>query len=120
VEVVAYTINSLLTGATSRSSDPSSTPLGDALHARNAQHFIAGGQAALPVDSMGNPWSGSYVFSSGNLELDLVHNFFLECGARGQKIRVYEMTRNKVARQMIGYLLVRGGVHIVAYAKAIE
>ncbi len=35
-------------------------------------------------------------------------------------MRVYEMTDHPVAREMIGYLLVRGGVHIVAYAKALE
>ncbi len=69
---------------------------------------------------MGNPWNGSYVFSSGNLKLDLLHNFFLECGARANKIRVYEMVDNPTARAMVGYLLVRGGVHIVAYAKALE
>ncbi|CAM5184052.1 Mn-containing catalase OS=Ureibacillus acetophenoni OX=614649 GN=SAMN05877842_102316 PE=3 SV=1 [Ureibacillus acetophenoni] len=34
-------------------------------------------------------------------------------------MRVYEMTDNPVARTMIGYLLVRGGTHILAYAKAI-
>ena len=69
---------------------------------------------------MGNPWNGSYVFSSGNLKLDLLHNFFLECGARANKIRVYEMVDDPVAREMVGYLLVRGGTHIVAYAKALE
>ena len=30
------------------------------------------------------------------------------------------MTDNPVAREMIGYLLVRGGTHVLAYAKAIE
>ena len=69
---------------------------------------------------MGNPWTGLNVFSSGNLKLDLLHNFFLECGARAGKSRVYDMTDDPVARAMIGYLLVRGGVHIVAYAKALE
>ena len=69
---------------------------------------------------MGNPWNGTYVFSSGNLKLDLLHNFFLECGARANKIRVYEMVDDPVAREMVGYLLVRGGTHIVAYAKALE
>jgi manganese catalase len=69
---------------------------------------------------MGVPWNGSYVFSSGNLKLDLLHNFFLECGARANKIRVYEMVDDPCARGMVGYLLVRGGVHIVTYAKAIQ
>jgi Mn-containing catalase len=66
------------------------------------------------------PWSGDYVFSSGNLILDLLHNFFLENGARTQKLRVYQMTKNPAARQMLGYLFVRGGVHAMAYAKALE
>ena len=36
------------------------------------------------------------------------------------KIRVYEATQNPVARHMIGYLIVRGGVHQEAYAKALS
>lgn len=120
IEAVSYTINLLLTGSTKRGSDPNATPLANATDMRNSYHFIASGQAALPVDSMGNPWNGSYVFSSGNLKLDLLHNFFLECGARANKIRVYEMVEDRTSRAMLGYLLVRGGVHIVAYAKALE
>lgn len=103
-----------------RGSDPTATPLASAVDARNTYHYIASGQAALPIDSMGTPWNGSYVFSSGNLKLDLLHNFFLECGARANKIRVYEMVDDPTARELVGYLLVRGGVHIVAYAKALE
>ena len=38
----------------------------------------------------------------------------------GNKIRVYEMVKDPTARAMVGYLLVRGGVHIVAYARALE
>ena len=72
------------------------------------------------MDSQGNFWTGANVFSSGNLKLDLLHNFFLECGARANKIRVYEMVDDPTARAMVGFLLVRGGVHIVAYAKALE
>src|ERR687891_1141572 len=120
IELVSHTINMLLTGSTTRGSDPSETPLEVATDARNHYHFIASGQTALPVDSQGNAWNGSYVFSSGNLKLDLLHNFFLECGARANKIRVYEMVDDPVAREMVGYLLVRGGTHIVAYAKALE
>lgn len=120
IETVSYAINLLLTGSTVRGKDPSKTPLADATDARNSYHFIASGQTALPVDSMGKPWSGDNVFSSGNLKLDLLHNFFLECGARANKMRVYEMTNDPAARAAVGYLLVRGGVHIVAYAKALE
>ena len=120
VELVATAINLLLTGASDRSTDPTTAPLRNGLDARNTHHFIASGQTALPVDSMGRPWSGDNVFSSGNLKLDLLHNFFLECGARANKIRVYEMTEEPTVRALTGFLLVRGGVHIVAYARALE
>jgi len=120
IEAVSYTINMLLSGTTKRNPDPEPAPLGEATNWRNSYHFIAGGQTALPIDSMGSPWTGAYVFSSGNLKLDLLHNFFLECAARANKIRVYEMVSDPTPRAMLGYLLVRGGVHIVAYGKALE
>ncbi|MBA3275146.1 MAG: manganese catalase family protein [Chloroflexia bacterium] len=120
IEAVTFTINLLLSGATERGTDPTTAPLGIAQESRNSYHFIASGQTALPVDSMGRPWSGDNVFSSGNLKLDLLHNFFLECGARANKIRVYETTDDPTVRAMVGYLLVRGGVHVVAYARALE
>lgn len=120
IEAVTYAINLLLTGTTKRGFDPEPGPLRKVVDARNTRHFIASGQAALPMDSMGDFWTGQNVFSSGNLRLDLLHNFFLECGARGNKMRVYEMVTDPTAREMVGYLLVRGGVHIVAYARALE
>ncbi|WP_068777247.1 manganese catalase family protein [Paenibacillus sp. FJAT-26967] len=119
VELVSNAINLVATGTTFPG-DPDITPMRDAVDKRNTQQFIATAQTAMPADSMGKPWNGDYVFSSGNLILDLLHNFFLECGARTHKMRVYEMTDHPVAREMIGYLLVRGGVHVVAYAKALE
>ena len=87
---------------------------------RNTQHFIAGGAATLVQDSNGKPWNGDYVFSSGDLIEDLTHNFFLETGARNNKLKVYEMVDHPAARALTGYLLVRGGVHQVAYARALE
>jgi Mn-containing catalase len=81
IELVAATINSMLTGS----------DLSDADQARNTQQFIAGGKAALPQDSMGKPWSGDYVTSTGDLVEDLTHNFFLETGARQNKLKVHEI-----------------------------
>ena len=94
--------------------------LSDVKGARNAHQFLAGGQGALPQDSNGRPWNGDYVFSSGDLIEDLTHNFFLETGARNNKLKVYEMTAHPAARALTGYLLCRGGVHQIAYARAIE
>ena len=119
IELVSATVNSMLTDSM-KHGHPTTTPMADAKDLRNAHHFIVSGQGTLPGNSMGGHWNGDYVFSSGNLKLDLLHNFFLEVGARTQKLRVYEMTDHPVAREMLGYLLVRGGVHALAYAKALE
>jgi Mn-containing catalase len=121
IELVAATINTMLTGATPV--DDGKAPA-DALAALkgvgNPHHFLAGGQGALPQNSQGRPWNGDYVFSSGDLLEDLTHNFFLETGARNNKLKVYEMVTHPAARALTGYLLVRGGVHQVAYARAVE
>jgi Mn-containing catalase len=86
----------------------------------NPHHFLAGGQGALPQNSQGRPWNGDYVFSSGDLVEDLTHNFFLETGARNNKLKVYEMVDHPAARALTGFLLVRGGVHQIAFARAVE
>ena len=109
IELVAAAINSMLTGAETRGARP-----------RNSQQFIGGGKSALPQDSMGKPWTGDYVTATGDLVEDLTHNFFLETGARNNKLKVYEMVDHPAARALTGYLLVRGGVHQVAYARAVE
>jgi Mn-containing catalase len=121
VELVATTINTMLTGASP--TDDGRAPeagLADVKGIGNPHHFIAGGQGALPQNSQGRPWNGDYVFSSGDLVEDLTHNFFLETGARNNKLKVYEMVEHPAARALTGYLLVRGGVHQLAYARAIE
>ncbi|WP_289891614.1 manganese catalase family protein [Virgibacillus pantothenticus] len=120
VELVSNTINLLSKQNTFYTGDPDVTPLRTGKDSRNTYQFIATAQTALAGDSMGRAWTGDNVFSSGNLVLDLLHNFFLEIGARTHKMRVYEMTEHETAREMIGYLLVRGGTHILAYAKALE
>ena len=122
IELVAVAINTMLTGATPAANGKSPS---DAMgHLRdqviNPHHFLAGGQGALPQDSRGLPWTGDNVFSSGDLVEDLTHNFFLETGARNNKLKVYEMCDHPAARALTGYLLVRGGVHQVAYARAVE
>jgi len=123
IEIVSAAINSCLNGPRTGfvpADNSAESSLKDVLPAAFGGHYIAAAQTALPVDSRGMPWTGDYVFSSGNLILDLLHNFFLENGARTQKLRVYEMTTNPSARMMLGYLFVRGGVHALAYAKALE
>lgn len=119
IELVSAVVNALYVGSTQPAS-PEQAPLKPLKDVRNTYHAINTGLGAFPFDSHGTPWRGDYIFVSGNLVLDFLYNFFLEVGARLAKIRVYEMTDNPVAREMIGYLLVRGGVHAMAYGKALE
>src|ERR1700759_4173701 len=101
IELVSAAINSMLTGASIK----------EMTESRNSQQFIAGGKSCLPQDSMGKPWNGDYVTATGDLVEDLTHNFFLETGARNNKLKVYEMVDHPAARALTGYLLGRGGGH---------
>ncbi len=128
IQLVGASINSLLNGpqtdivenSEKHAVGTSIKDITDEVNNYNPHHFIAAGRNALPVNANGAPWNGDYVFSSGNLILDLLHNFFLENSARTNKLRVYQMTKDPAAREMLGYLFVRGGVHAVAYGKALE
>ncbi|HZS58546.1 MAG TPA: manganese catalase family protein [Gemmatimonadaceae bacterium] len=117
VELVAATINTMLTepGTGRRAAG-----LESFVGVGNPHHWLAGGRAALPQNSQGRPWNGDFVFSSGDLIEDLTHNFFLETGARNNKLKIYEAVDHPAARALTGYLLVRGGLHQVAYARALE
>ncbi|MET0188795.1 MAG: manganese catalase family protein, partial [Pseudonocardia sediminis] len=130
VELIATTIARLVDGSPryqGSATDPLDTPgagganpLEMALSTGNIHHYLVGAQGALPVDAVGNPWSGSYVYNSGNLPLDLLYNLMLESTGRLQKCRIYEMTQNKTARSTVAYLIVRDQAHENAYAKALE
>jgi Mn-containing catalase len=130
VELIATTISRLLDGspryqgaADAPLDEPAaggSTPLSIALSNGNIHQFLVGAQGALPVDAAGNPWSGSYVYNSGNLVLDLLYNLMLESTGRLQKCRIYEMSSNKTLRSTVAYLIVRDQAHENAYAKALE
>jgi Mn-containing catalase len=130
VELIGTTIARLLDGSpryNGKATDPldkagsgGATPLSPALSNSNIHHYLVASQGALPVDAAGNPWSGSYVYNSGNLVLDLLYNLMLESTGRLQKCRIYEMTDNKTARSTVAYLIVRDQAHENAYAKALE
>jgi Mn-containing catalase len=119
IELVSTAINTMLTGAAKGKAGKRGALKG-IKDTRNSQQFLAGGASAMVQDSMGKPWSGDYVNATGDLIGDLTHNFFLETGARNNKLKVYETVEHPAARALTGYLLVRGGVHQVAYARALE
>src|SRR3982751_2672660 len=100
--------------------DVSKTPFEDMKDIRLAGGFFSFGGGAVPVNSNSMSWNVDMVTTTGNLILDLLHNFHLECGARLHKLRVYETLTDPTGREVCGYLLVRGSVHAHAYALALK
>lgn len=87
---------------------------------RSFASFASAGGGALPVNSNSMSWNADMVTTTGNVVMDLLHNFHLECGARLHKLRVYETLSDPTGREVCGYLLVRGSVHAHAYALALK
>ena len=100
--------------------DISDAPFKGMQDIRLAASFLANGGGALPMNSNGASWNMDFVTTTGNVVIDLLHNFHLECGARIHKLRVYETMTEATGREVCGYLLVRGSVHAHAYALALK
>jgi Mn-containing catalase len=127
VELISKTIAQLLDGSPQYQGKKFDTPgkggkatMEMAKEQQNPHHYIVGAQGALPVDAAGNPWSGTYVHSHGNLVLDLMDNLVVEATGRLQKCRIYQMSENKTLRATVAFLIVRDEAHQAAFAKALE
>ena len=77
----------------------------------DVQQAIVAGAGARPVDSNGNPWSGSYITASGNLLADFTSNANAEMQGRLQVARLYHMTDDHGVRDMLSFLLARDTMH---------
>lgn len=100
--------------------DISEAPFEEMQDIRLAASFFSTAGGAMPMNSNGVSWNMDFVTTSGNVIMDLLHNFHLECGARLHKLRVYETMTEPTGREVCGYLLVRGSVHAHAYALALK
>lgn len=100
--------------------DVSDAPFAEMQDIRLAGGFFSNAGGAMPINSNAMSWNADMVTSTGNVIIDLLHNFHLECGARLHKLRVYETMTEPTGREVCGYLLVRGSVHAHAYALAIK
>ncbi|MFW2513368.1 manganese catalase family protein [Demequina sp. SO4-13] len=77
----------------------------------DVQAAIVAGAGARPVDSMGNPWSGSYITASGNLLADFTANAHAEMQGRLQAARLFHMTDDSGVRDLLGFLIARDTMH---------
>jgi manganese catalase len=100
--------------------DISNAPFEAMKDIRSFASFASHAGGAVPVNSNSMSWNVDMVTTTGNVVMDLLHNFHLECGARLHKLRVYETLTDPTGREVCGYLLVRGQVHAHAYALALK
>tara|TARA_R110000744_G_scaffold164589_1_gene281711 strand:+ start:306 stop:1232 length:927 start_codon:yes stop_codon:yes gene_type:complete len=126
VELVSNGVAMLANGPDSEADDSgdggdiSNAPYDAMKDIRLAGAFYSHGGGAVPINSNGASWNNDFVTTTGNVIVDLLHNFHLECGARLHKLRVYESLTDPTGREVCGYLLVRGSVHAHAYALALK
>ena len=125
IEVVSNGIVMLANGPDNPANEKGGADVSNAPYAmmqdiRSAASFLSNGGGAMPMNSNGVSWNMDFVTTTGNLMVDLLHNFHLECGARIHKLRVYETMKDPTGREVCAYLLVRGSVHAHAYALAIK
>ena len=86
----------------------------------NPQHAIVTGLGAAPRDSVGNPWTASYIVASGNLLADFRFNVTAESMGRLQVSRLYNMTDDPGVRDMLSFLIARDTMHQNQWLAAIE
>ncbi|WP_406084265.1 manganese catalase family protein [Micromonospora zamorensis] len=122
VEMIVTMITRLLDSAPlSLTEGIAEDPGGAATYAgSNPAHFIHGGGGALPADSNGVPWNGSYITASGNLLADFQLNVTAEAQGRLQVARLFNMTDDPGVKQMLRFLLARDTMHQNMWLAAIE
>jgi Mn-containing catalase len=123
VEMVATCVSMLLDGASPEQQEEAakSNPIVYAmLGGMNPQHVIVSGLGAMPADSNGVPWSGSYATASGNIVADLYANATAEMNGRLQACRMYEMSTDPGVRDMLHFMIARDHMHQLQWLAAIE
>src|SRR5690554_5920917 len=113
IEMLATMIARLLDGAPvgdleEAVQDPT---IGAIIGGANPQHAIVSGLGAMPVDSVGNRWTASYIIASGNLLADFRANLNAESQGRLQAVRLYELTDDRGVKDMLSWLIARDTMH---------
>lgn len=114
VEMIATMIAQLLESAPVEQSEAAMAAdpvLAAVVGGTDIQAAIVAGAGVRPVDSNGNPWSGSYITSSGNLLADVIANANAEMQGRIQVARIFNMTDDHGVRDMLSFLLARDTGH---------
>jgi Mn-containing catalase len=81
------------------------------LGGEDPRHVLSAGLAAMPVDSNGNPFNGSWVVATGNVGSDMHANVHAEASGRLLATRLYEMTDDPGMKDMLSFLIARDTMH---------
>jgi Mn-containing catalase len=81
------------------------------LGGEDPRHVLSAGLAAMPVDSNGNPFNGSWVVATGNLGSDMLANVHAEASGRLLATRLWEMTDDPGMKDMLSFLIARDTMH---------
>ncbi len=84
------------------------------------QAHVLGGLGPLLTDASGNPWSGTYVHSTGDLPADLLSNIAAEQRAKVVYEYLYRQIDDKGARETIDFLLNREEAHNALFREALN
>ncbi len=90
------------------------------LGSMNPQHAIMSGLGATASDSVGYPWNGRFIVSSGNLLADFRSNLHAETQGRLQAVRLYEMSNDPGVKDTLSFLIARDTMHQNQWLAAIE
>ena len=110
IEMLAAAVNKNLQGAPMSFEDAGDEEY-DTIGGMQARQILSSGMHAMPTDSNGVPWSGSWVVASGNLAADMYANIMAESTGRLLATRLYEMTDDPGMKDMLAYLIARDTMH---------
>ncbi|WP_162054201.1 manganese catalase family protein [Pontibacter pamirensis] len=85
--------------------------IGAVMGGMNPRHVLSAGMSAMPVDSNGVPFNGSWVVGSGNIAADMYANVMAESTGRLLATRLWEATDDKGMKDMLAFLIARDTMH---------
>jgi Mn-containing catalase len=114
IEILATAVAHNLEGAPARLQEEvagKSATVEAILGGQDPRHVLSAGLAAMPVDSNGNPFNGSWVVATGNLGSDMLANVHAEASGRLLATRLWEMTDDPGMKEMLSFLIARDTMH---------
>lgn len=133
LEIVGATIQMLLTGVNGElknAADESDlTKMLDGKAAKetyiheamiNPQFFLVSGGTPTLTDSVGNPWSASYIMGMGDLTADLRLNIGAETSAKMVYENLMKFTDDVLVKESLRYLMTREVAHFQMFQAALD